>query len=136
MKICRIIYAYAPHQLGGGDIYTSKISQALTEDKHEEVIITINPEHKNLFEKNGRIKIYRIPAFNVTTFHAIGKKNILLQGIWSLCDIYSQYGYYKISQILKKEMPDVVHIHTPIDVTLAAFVAAANLNYTQEIFIP
>lgn len=128
MKICRIIYTYSPFQVGGGDIYTSKISRALAVNGHEEVIICINPIQKDIVEEDGSIKIYRFPSGNVSTFHTIAKKSLLLQGIWTLLDIYSPYAYYKISGILKKERPDVVHIHTPIDVTLAAFDAVAALG--------
>ena len=128
MKICRMIYTYSPYQLGGGDIYTAYISRALADNGHKEVIISISPMHKDIVEENGNIKIYRFPPLNVSTFHTIAKKHLLLQGIWTLLDIYSPYAYYKILSILKKEKPDVAHIHTPIDLTLSGFDAVANVG--------
>lgn len=128
MKICRIIYTYSPYQLGGGDIYTTYISRTLADNGHKEVIISISPIHKDIIEENGNIKIYRFPPLNVSTFHTIAKKNLLLQGIWTLLDIYSPHAYYKILSILKIEKPDVVHIHTPVDITLSAFDAVKSLG--------
>jgi len=135
MKICRIIYTYAPYQVGGGDIYVSKISRVLADNGHKEVIISINPTRKDIIEENGNIKIYRFSPANVSTFHVIAKKNLLLQGIWTLLDIYSPYAYYKILGILKKEKPDIVHIHTPIDLTLSVFDAVANVDLPMVLTI-
>ena len=55
MKICSIIYTYTPYQVGGGDIHVSKISHALAESSHKEVIISINPTRKDIIEENGNI---------------------------------------------------------------------------------
>ncbi len=135
MKICRIIYTYSPYQVGGGDIYAAKISRALATNGHKEVIISISQSHKDIIEENGNVKIYRFPPANVSALHMIAKRHLLLQGIWTLLDIYSPYAYYKILSVLKKEIPDVVHIHTPIDLTLAVFDAVANVGLPMVLTI-
>ncbi len=128
MKICRIIYSYAPYQLGGGDIYTEKISKNLIKAGHQEVIITISPNGGESLEEYENLKIYRFYPANINTFHNIGRKSIWKQGIWTVLDLYSFFSYFKIRNILRKEKPDVVHLHTPIDVTLSAIDAIRTLG--------
>lgn len=128
MKICRIIYAYSPYAFGGADIYTEKISKELVKRGNPTVVITINPRRKYLIEDNGTTTIYRFHPFNIATVHTIGRKSFVHQAIWTAFDIYNRYSYIKIKNILEKEKPDVVHMHTPLDVTLSAFEAVKNLR--------
>jgi glycosyltransferase involved in cell wall biosynthesis len=128
MKICRIVYAFSPYSFGGADIYAEKISNALEKDGHASVIITINPCWADTVEKHGNRTIYRFHPLNVSTVHNIGKKPAILQGIWSLLDIYNLYSYKKIKGILKKECPNVVHVHTPLDITTSVFDAVKSLK--------
>ncbi|MDD5774559.1 MAG: glycosyltransferase, partial [Candidatus Omnitrophica bacterium] len=92
------------------------------------VIITISPDRPDEYEKDGQTGIYRFHPLNVSTAHNIGKENVLRQGLWSFLDTYSFYSYYKIRRILKKEKPDIVHLHTPVDLTLSAFDAVKSLD--------
>lgn len=128
MKICRIISAYSPYSFGGADIYAEKISSALSRRNNQEIIITVNPAKKDDFEDRGNIKIYRFHPLNVSTVHGIGKAPLIKQGLWSILDVYSFYFYRKIKDVLQREKPDIVHLHTPIDVTLAAFFAVKSLK--------
>jgi len=128
MKVCRIVYTYSPHLLGGADIHTEKIHKALSKTIASSVVITINPAKEDVVEERDGVKIYRFHPFNVSTLHKIGREGVLKQGIWTLLDIYSLYSYIKIKDILKKERPDVVHLHTPIDITLSAVAAVKGLN--------
>lgn len=128
MKICMIIYAYSPHAFGGADIYTEKISKELVKRGNPTVIITVNPGRKYLVEDDGATTIYRFHPFNIATVHSIGRRSFVHQAIWTALDIYNHYSYIKIKKILEKEKPDVVHIHTPLDVTLSAFEAVKNLR--------
>ena len=54
--------------------------------------------------------------------------NILQRLIWSLIDTWNPHPYIVIKQILRKERPDIVHIHTPIAVSLSVFNAVKSLN--------
>lgn len=128
MKICRIISAYSPHSFGGADLYAEKISREIVKKGNPTVIITINPNRGDEYEEDKGTKIYRFHPFNVSTVHKIGKESILRQGVWTLLDIYSYYSYCKIKRILQNEKPDIVHLHTPVDLTLSAFSAVKSLG--------
>lgn len=130
MKICIITYTYSPHMLGGADIYAEKISKELAKESNNVIVITINPDKRDFIEKKNNLKIYRFHPLNIFTFYNVctEKKSIIEKGIWAFLDFYSPYSYKKIKDILKKEKPDVVHIHTPIGVTLSAFDAVKSLK--------
>ncbi len=128
MKICRIISAYSPYSFGGADIYAEKISREVVKKGDSTVIITINPERGDTYEEDKGTKIYRFHPLNVSCVHKIGKQPLFSQGLWTLLDLYNYYSYYKVKQILKKEKPDIVHLHTPLDFTLSAVNAVKSLN--------
>lgn len=121
MKICRIIYAYKPFQLGGADIYAGKISREVENCGHETVIISINPECANTVSFVGKTKVYRFHPGNVSTIHRVGKRSSGIQALWTLFDIYNPCSYFAVKSILKREKPDLVHVHTPVDFTLSVF---------------
>ncbi|MCX5713853.1 MAG: glycosyltransferase family 4 protein [Candidatus Omnitrophica bacterium] len=128
MKICRIVSAYSPYSFGGADIYAEKISREIVKRGHPTVVVTINPYRKDTYEEDEGSKIYRFHPLNFSNVHKIGKQSILRQGAWTLLDIHNYYSYYKIRNILKNEKPDVVHLHTPLDVTLSSFYAIKSLG--------
>jgi len=128
MKICKIICTYSPFLIGGGDMHAKEISEELANRRNSITIITINPTKGEIIEHDGTISIYRFHPFNISTLHNIGKASIIEQGVWTLLDIYSYYSYKKIKTFLKKEAPDIVHLHTPTDLTLAAVNAVKNLR--------
>ncbi len=128
MKICKIIYTYAPYSIGGADIYAETVSKELLGRNHSVVIITISHLKEESITEEGNIKIYRIRPFNISTLYSIGSESFVKQGIWMLFDIYSLYSLSKIIKILKHEKPDVVHLHTPIDITLSVFTAIKKLK--------
>lgn len=129
MKICRIVHAYSPYSFGGADFRTEKISKALSKD-NKTIIITINPyrKYKDTVELIGTTTIYRFPPYNISSVHSIGKSSKIKQAIWTLLDLYSFHSYKKIKSILKKERPDVVHMHTPLDLTLSAVKAVKDMK--------
>lgn len=129
MKICLITNIYSSYEkIGGSNIYVEKLSKELADRRNSVVVITINSAKGEEIEEKDNLKIYRFYPFNVSTFYHIGKESIIKQGICTFLDIYNYYSYLKIRNILKKENPDVVHIHTPIDITLSAFGAVKSLK--------
>jgi glycosyltransferase involved in cell wall biosynthesis len=131
MKICRIIYSYSPYSLGGADIYAEKIHKELIKTTNcESVIITITPDKNESIEDRPEGKIYRLYPFNISTQHKIGKEPIIKQFFWSFLDLYSFSLYRKYLHILKTEKPDVVHLHTPVDVSLSV------VNAVKKVGLP
>jgi len=128
MKICFITTTYSPAVLGGANVYVERVARGLSLNGNEVIVITID-HHESVPVKNEQnIKVYKFFPCNISTFSKIGKASFIQQGIWTLLDIYSPYSYMKIKNVLKREKPDVVHIHAPLDVTMSSFDAVKSLG--------
>lgn len=131
MKICTILYTYSPYSLGGADIYAEKIHKELIKRTNSSsIVITINPHKVNVVEDYPEGRIYRLHPFNISTHHTVGREPMIKQCIWSFLDLYSFHLSMKIVNILKLEKPDIVHLHTPVDVSLSA------VNAVKKVGLP
>ena len=132
MKICTLTYTYSPYSKGGADMYAENISKQLSDKGHEVIVIAAKPTFdKSLsytVEVRDGIKIYWFYPLNVSSFYNIAKKSHLMQGIWRLLDIWNIHSYYIVKKILKREMPDVVHAHTPVGLSPSVFKAVKSLG--------
>lgn len=128
MKICVITNTFSSDLIGGSNVYTSAIARELHNRNHEVVVIAANTDKKDSIKFEGGVKIHYFHPVNITTSSEIGKEPILNQGLWTILDIYSHHSYIKIIKILEKENPDIVHLHTPLDITLSVFDAVKKLN--------
>ena len=133
MKICQIIYTYPPYATGGADIYAQRISEELSSKGHEVVVITTQPYNglsslKSSHQVDNGIKVYRFYPLNIYSWTNTAGKSILTKIVWNTLDIWNLHAYFVIKNILKKEKPDVVHIHTPTWISLSAFDAIKSLN--------
>lgn len=133
MKICQIIYTYPPHVTGGADIYAERISKELSEKGNELIVITTKPYEglsslKPSFEMEKGIKVYRFYPMNIYSWINSAEKSLYQKMFWNALDIWNLHAYLVIKNILKKEKPDVVHIHTPIWISLSVFDAVKSLK--------
>lgn len=132
MKICTLTYTYSPYSKGGADMYAENISKQLSDKGHEIIVIAAKPTFdKSLsytVEERDGVKIYWFYPLNVSSFYNFAKKSPLIQGIWRLLDIWNIHSYYIVKNILKKEMPDVVHAHTPVGLSPSVFKAVKSLG--------
>ena len=133
MKICQIIYTYPPHATGGADIYAQRISKELSAKGHEVVVITTQPYDgfsslKSSSQLEDGIKVHRFYPLNIYSWTNTAEKSLFAKIIWNLFDIWNFHAYITIKTILKKENPDVVHIHTPTWISLSVFDAVKNLR--------
>jgi len=133
MKICNVIYSYSPYNCGGADIYAENISKYFAKIGHESIVITTKPYSgiislKPSIEYVNGIKVYRFYPFNIYFIQNNNQKNFLEKAIWSSIDTWNLHTYKVIKNILAREKPDVVHLHTPISFSFSVFNAAKGLN--------
>lgn len=128
MKICLITNSFSPDLIGGSNVYTSVIARELRDRNHEVVVIAASSGKNDSTKYERGVKIHYFHPANIATSSEIGKRPILSQGLWTILDIYNYYSYAKLIKILKRENPDIVHLHTPLDITLSVFDAVKRLN--------
>jgi glycosyltransferase involved in cell wall biosynthesis len=132
VKICHIIFTYPPYVLGGADIYTDRITRELYDAGNEVMVITTKPYEglrslKPSQEAANGIKVYRFYPMNTYSWMNPSRSNIK-KIVWHTLDLWNLHPYLVIRDILKKEMPDVVHMHTPIWLSMSVFSAVKSLN--------
>jgi len=126
MKICIISSLYPPLAEGGATGIAKLVAEKLAEKRHEVFVITTSPNRTQYTEKINNVKIYRISPFNFYTFYNSYKNKkypIILKAIWHLIDIWNLQSYFIVKNILKKEKPDVVHIHNFKGISSSVFSA-------------
>ena len=97
--------------MGGGSVVVEKIATNLLKRGHEVFVITTSSgKSPQICTVNG-VKTYRLPL-NIYFLPEFHLKNPLEKVSWHLIDLFNISAYWKIKEILKKETPDIVHIHT------------------------
>lgn len=129
MKICYISSFYPPLIFGGAEIYVQRISEKLSQHGHEIVVITTNSNiniKSSIEEKNG-VKIIRVHPLNIYAIYTTLSKPNIIKPIWYILDMLNLHAYLIVKNILRKEKPDIVHVHNFKGFSLA-FDAVKNLN--------
>ena len=128
MKICFISNLYPPSIIGGAEISVKRVADGLVKRGHEVFVITTTTNGNTFIEEVGGVKVYRINPLNIyAMYHHQGQPEIL-KPIWHGIDLWNPHFYVVVKNILKKEMPDVVHINNFKGLSLSVFSAAKRLN--------
>ena len=128
MKICFISNLYPPFVLGGGEISVKRTAEGLVKKGHDVLVITTSPNGKTSIEEVGGLKVYRINPVNLYVMYNHQNQPELLKPIWHVVDLWNPHSYLVVKNILKKEMPDVVHINNFKGLSLSVFSSAKRLN--------
>ena len=132
MKICFISNLYQPYLIGGAEKYVEEIAGHLSKE-NEVVIITTKPYDglnslKPSVGTQDELKIYRFFPINVYHTYYAKKTNNLIKPFWHLIDQWNPHSYFVVKNILKREMPDVVHTHNLGGLSLSTFYAVKSLD--------
>lgn len=127
MKICLVSNLYPPNVLGGAEVSVKKVSEELVKKGHEVTVITTHFNEKNIENING-VKIYQINPLNIYAVYDHPNKPFLLKPLWHMIDLWNPYDEHIIKNILKKEKPDIVHIHNFKGLSISSFSSAKSLN--------
>ena len=128
MKICFISKLYPPFVIGGAEISVRKSAEGLVKKGYDVIVITTGPNGKAYTEEINRVKIYRINPFNLYIAYNSQNQPELLKPIWHTIDLWNPHSYVVVKNILRKEMPDVVHINNFKGFSLSVFSATKRLN--------
>ena len=128
MKICFISNLYLPFVIGGAEISVGRVAEELVKKGNEVLVITTSPNRKSSIEDINGVRVYRINPLNLYAMYNHQKQPELLKLIWHVVDLWNLHSYVVVKNILKKEMPDIVHINNLKGLSLSVFSAAKRLN--------
>lgn len=121
---------YPPYVSGGAEVYVRNITEELIKRGHDVVVITTSPTNRSYIEKNNKhLKIYRVRT-NVYPYYTKDKYPQPVRYFGRFFDESNLYSYYTIKKILKKEKPNIVHIHNFLMLSVLIF------KVTKELRLP
>ncbi|NQE54767.1 D-inositol-3-phosphate glycosyltransferase [ANME-1 cluster archaeon GoMg3.2] len=128
MKICIISSLYPPFIIGGAEISVKRAAEELVKRGHEVFVISTSQNRKSSIGNINGVKVYRINPLNLYAMYNYQNQPELLKPIWHVIDLWNPHSYIIIKNILKKGIPDVVHINNFKGLSLSVFSAAKHLN--------
>lgn len=130
MKVCLITGLYVPFVIAGPPVTAKLTAEGLVDRGHEVLVITAKQNRsgeRSVEEING-VKIYRFYPLNIYSRTSHPDKPILIKAVWQGIDLWNVHSYQVVKHILKKEMPDVVHIHYYEGLSTSVFSAVKSLD--------
>jgi glycosyltransferase involved in cell wall biosynthesis len=125
MKICLVSNLYPPLVQGGAEIYVGRVARALAED-HQVVVVTTEPGFhvapRREVTPEG-IVVYRLALLNLGHLTQLPHQP-LPQAAFRAIDFYHPQVAAEMSQIIRRERPDVIHLHNWVGLSLAALLSS------------
>jgi glycosyltransferase involved in cell wall biosynthesis len=125
MKICLVSNLYPPVVQGGAEIYVGRLARALAED-HQVVVVTTEPG----FHSGPRrevtpegIVVNRLAPANVAHLTHLPHQ-LVAQAAFRVIDLYHPQVAAVMSEIIRRERPEVIHIHNWVGLSLAALLSS------------
>lgn len=132
MKICHISTAlYSPNILTGIEIYVRNLLRQLANNGHKASVITTSPKSPRVasVSKLDGVKVYSFYPLNIYERSESREKPLFMKLIWHGLDLlWNPHTYMVIRDILKREIPDVVHIHNFRNLSPSVFTAVKSLH--------
>ena len=114
MKICLINSLYSPDTRGGAERIVEESAKLLSNSGHEVFIVatsSIFNIQSFTFQTVNGIRVYRVSSRNLGSFYNYTNKPLWFRLIWLGIDLVNPFPAWAVKRILKKENPDVVHVH-------------------------
>lgn len=132
MNICLISATlYSPDVLTGVETYVRNLSKQLVKKGHQVSVITTNSKspRKDQLEELDGVRVYSFRPLNIYERAESIQKPLFYKMLWHGLDLlWNPHPYMIIRGILKKEKPDVVHLHTFRGLSPSVFGAVKNLK--------
>lgn len=116
MRICLISNLYPPHGRGGAERVVEEEAKALTALGHRVSVITAEPVRDDgtihpRMTLEGGIRVWRFHPLNLFFYGEIGRHSAPARLLWHLWDARNAHAAKSVSDVLRRERPDVVHTH-------------------------
>lgn len=123
---------YPPYVHGGAELYVHHIAQRLGKE-HDISIITTTPFDRDTcatseHEAPRRESIYRFYPLNLYSSYHYSGKPLLVKPVWHAVDLWNPHTYAFVKGVLRRERPDVVHVHNFKGLSASVFSAAKDLR--------
>jgi glycosyltransferase involved in cell wall biosynthesis len=110
MRIVLVNTFYYPKFVGGAEIFVQQLAEGLVNKGHSVYVLAMG-ESNRVYRVNN-VVIITIKQCNIySSFNGTAEKPASLKIIWHLIDSANIGYHFKLSRLLKRIKPDIVHTH-------------------------
>jgi glycosyltransferase involved in cell wall biosynthesis len=121
VKICLVSNLYPPVVHGGAEIYVGRVARALAEE-HQVMVVTTEPGFhlapRRTVTSQG-IVVYRLAPVNLAHLTRLPQQ-FVARAAFRAIDLYHPQVAATMSDLFRRERPDVIHVHNWVGLSLAA----------------
>lgn len=119
MKICYVTNLYPPISRGGAEVVVQTEARALADAGHEVCVVTTAPAGSGLPDTEivEGVKVRRFTPPNIFFYTDAHKHSLFMRFMWHLMDMFGGRAARRVGEILRDELPDVVHTHNLMGVS-------------------
>lgn len=121
MKICFVSNLYGELARGGAERIVEAEARALVAAGHAVAVITTNPFGSSLPDKETGVQdgvtVHRIVPRNLFFYTDAHRHSFAARFAWHLIDTFNGAAAEMVADILREELPDVVHTHNLMGVS-------------------
>jgi glycosyltransferase involved in cell wall biosynthesis len=111
MRILLTNSFYYPSFVGGAEISVQLLAEGLKKAGNQVYVLTTGP-YNRVYRVNGVIVISLKQKNIFSTYNGTARVNGFFKAFWHLIDSFNIFYHFKISAILKKLQPSLVHTNT------------------------
>src|SRR3954454_329886 len=122
MKLLIGCRAYPPNIIGGGEISTQNLAEALLRDGVDVTVVTVadTPERHVLNE----VKVITLAPLNVYWSGSSARKSTARKALWHLIEGYNPTVASRLGKVIDEVKPDIFHTSTIEDLSPYAWKVA------------
>ncbi|MDB5351975.1 MAG: glycosyltransferase [Planctomycetota bacterium] len=128
MKVVLVNSLYSPHFVGGAERSVQALAEGLVAEGHQAVVVsTADQLESSEAEVNG-VAVHYLPYKNRYWTYADGQANALVKAAWHARDSYNRAMAEEVSEVVRRERPDVAHTNNLVGMSVAVWDALHRLG--------
>lgn len=128
MKVMVVSYLLDP-QLGGGAATSAlRLCQGLVEQGIDVIAVSTQPQRQARATEADGFRVYYFRPLNLYWVADKDRQPMPKKVVWQLLDTWNPHVYRHLRRIIRRERPDVIHVHKMRGLSPAVWTAAAAEN--------
>jgi glycosyltransferase involved in cell wall biosynthesis len=120
---------YPPNVIGGSEMVVNSLAKELTEDGHEIVVVTTQPNAEGpRQEVIDGVTVHYLPVKNLYRPFGNFEPEPIRKSLWRAIDSYNVFMMPSLKRVIQLEMPDVVNTHNLTGLSVAMWSVAERLG--------
>jgi len=125
MKVLFVSTRYHPHEVGGAEVTVKLLAEGLVRAGGEAVVVTLAPEGTPQERVLNGVRVHYVPLFNVFFPHGPEHHPAWRKALWQVIEAWNPVMARRLTSIVEREAPDLIHVHNLLGFTCAIWPALA-----------